>query len=428
MFNYFLYFKYENSEQKYSKYIYYLILCFIVSVFFKSSPAISNGAILAIVILSLFSFNKNNITNRIYLYLGFIAFFLLETLSLIYTNNFNEGLSFLSLRFPFLLFALAFSFIQLSKKHLMKILLFYCLITTFVSVISFFYGVYLTFKFSDSGYLYNDNISEYIIGKQAVYFSYYVNVAVFGLFYLLKQFKFKLDKKLLIIGAIFWLFFINFMLACKMAMFSLYLLSGIQFMEYVLIQKKYKELFLVLFGTLIFIFLIVKISPKTFNRFTGIFQIEYQFDNTKNENHFNAEFDKTKWNGTNTRAAIWNCAQEIFKENPILGVGIGDKQTELMEKFKQHHFTYAIKTNKNTHNQFLDIVISLGLVGLIIFLITYFIIPIWYLFKSKSYFSIYVFICLLFSLLTENMFDRYQGVILISFMLPFVIKLEEKTL
>ena len=158
------------------------------------------------------------------------------------------------------------------------------------------------------------------------------------------------------------------------------------------------------------------------NRFNGTTQINYQFDNKNVENHYNAEYDPAKWNGTNTRLAIWTCAYEIVKENPILGTGLGDRTTVLMDKYKEKHFLYAINTKKNTHNQYLDILISMGIIGLLLFLILYFIFPAYIYIKEKNYFALYILLVLAICMFTENMFDRYQGLILI----PFILVLSEK--
>lgn len=75
------------------------------------------------------------------------------------------------------------------------------------------------------------------------------------------------------------------------------------------------------------------------------------------------------------RVAFWQVSYEIFKENPIIGVGIGDYRetfARTLEKEKFKEFPKDMKTfmsNTHAHNQFLMIIIQIGIVGLIIMLL-----------------------------------------------------------
>ena len=238
------YFKFDSEKvtSKYSIYIYYLILLYISSIFLKSSPAISNIAMGLILILSILSFKKNNISSSIFVISGFILFFIFQIISLIYTDNIQEGLVVLSLRLPLLLFSIAFIGIRFSKNTCLKIILFYSLVTTILSLVGFVNGLYLTHKFSDTGFLYNDNISALLFEKQAVFFGLYVNIAIYGVFEYLRNQPANEKLKPILYVSLVWLFFINFMLASKMAMFSLYAITGSQLLIHLIKKNKFKEL------------------------------------------------------------------------------------------------------------------------------------------------------------------------------------------
>ena len=76
----------------------------------------------------------------------------------------------------------------------------------------------------------------------------------------------------------------------------------------------------------------------------------------------------------------------------------------------------------------LDVLISMGLIGLLIFLVIYLFIPCYYFFKTRAYFSLALFLCSMLCLFTENMFDRYQGEIILAFILPLGVNIAfEKT-
>lgn len=75
------------------------------------------------------------------------------------------------------------------------------------------------------------------------------------------------------------------------------------------------------------------------------------------------------------RVAFWQVSYEIFKENPILGVGVGDYReafTKTLQKEKFKKFPISMKnfmSNTHAHNQFLMTIVQMGIIGLIIMLL-----------------------------------------------------------
>lgn len=404
---------------------YYALLIYILSLFSEYIPVISNVMMGFVLIISLvFAFKKGAgpLFRKNKVLWGILLFFLLELISGILSNNQQEGLRQLSNVLPFLMFAISFCFLEFSQKNWNRLLFFFAAATTLASVIGFGYGAYLAAKTHDNGFLYNDNICL-ILGKQAVYFAFYVSVAILIFIFQLTQNTGEQKSKGLIYLSIVWLFVTIFLLASRTAMFSL-LLILCSYLGYTLLQrKKYMEISLLFFSLVIGGVVLIKLFPKTLNRFKGTTETEYRFDNENMENHFNADFDKNKWNSSNTRAAIWACAIEVWKESPITGVGFGDKTDELKKKYEEKNFRFAIITNKNTHNQYLDILIGMGIIGLVCFLLCYVIYPLVIFVKRKQAFAIMIFLLMALCLITENMFARYQGIVLLAFLLPLASKI-----
>jgi O-antigen ligase len=69
-----------------------------------------------------------------------------------------------------------------------------------------------------------------------------------------------------------------------------------------------------------------------------------------------------------TRSLIWKSAFGVIKSNLILGVGTGDASYELKKEFKKRGYVDGYYDNLNAHNQFLEILLENGIIGLIIFL------------------------------------------------------------
>lgn len=425
MNNYFLSEKNE-IKNKINLVLYFTILAYIISLFLKDAPVISNILMALILILSFFSPSDHTKWQRILknkISVGIIIFYLYQVLSVALSANMKSGVAILMLRLPLLILPLAFCFIDFEKRTWNKIVLFFAIATTIASIIGFAFGVYLSIKENDSGNLYNDNISDFI-GKQAVYFALYVGVAIMVFVIQLKEQPPIIQRyRFWVYSAVVWLLFITFMLASRTAMIGLLFILIIYILKSSIERKKIMEAALLVFCILIGSVIISKIFPKILNKFKGTTEITFQFDNKNVENHFNAEYDETKWNGTNTRAAIWTCAIDVWKAQPVMGTGLGDRDDELMGKYKVNKFWYGLGSEKNTHNQYLDILMSMGVIGLFVFLITFFIYPFKMFFKQKQFFSITVYLLLAICFLTETMLARYQGLVFISFIMPLAAKM-----
>jgi len=79
---------------------------------------------------------------------------------------------------------------------------------------------------------------------------------------------------------------------------------------------------------------------------------------------------KSSWG---IRAAFWLTTFEIVKENPFIGVGIGDYMQETKKeiekvKYDPAKFDKEFMSTNTPHNQFLLIVLQSGLIGLFLFL------------------------------------------------------------
>jgi O-antigen ligase len=69
------------------------------------------------------------------------------------------------------------------------------------------------------------------------------------------------------------------------------------------------------------------------------------------------------------RLLIWKSALGVIKQNIIFGVGTGDASKELKQEFKVRGYVNGFYDNLNAHNQFLEVLLENGLIGLTLFLI-----------------------------------------------------------
>ncbi|WP_333820788.1 O-antigen ligase family protein [Ohtaekwangia sp.] len=109
------------------------------------------------------------------------------------------------------------------------------------------------------------------------------------------------------------------------------------------------------------------------------------------------------------RLQLWKNAVELFKERPLTGWGLSGAEKALQAATHQ-----TGSQRFNTHNQYLMLLISGGLLGIIFFLAaysTYIISSI----RAADYIYTVFLITILLGLLTENLLSRHAGVVLYSF-------------
>ena len=119
---------------------------------------------------------------------------------------------------------------------------------------------------------------------------------------------------------------------------------------------------------------------------------------------------------------IWNSVNNILKKNIVFGVGTGDIQSELNKEYIKTGNSKLAEGNFNSHNQFIEVILEHGLIGLVIFLSAFGMM--FYLAYSEKNILYTMFLVIVFtSFLFETMLNRLGGVsffALFSFLLIHV--------
>ena len=120
------------------------------------------------------------------------------------------------------------------------------------------------------------------------------------------------------------------------------------------------------------------------------------------------------YNSMNVRSGIWNCSLELIKENWLNGIGSGNIQNKLNNCYEKFNTNAYLEIDYNTHNEYFNILLSLGVLGLITFLILLLTLGYYALKKKEAlFFSFIILITLCFS--TENILDRQAGIVFFAF-------------
>ena len=109
------------------------------------------------------------------------------------------------------------------------------------------------------------------------------------------------------------------------------------------------------------------------------------------------------------RLVIWKSALEIASKNFLLGVGIGDVREELSEEFLRIGEVQMAKDRFNAHNQFLEVLLENGIIGLIIF-ISIFVCMFYIAFSDKNLLYIIFILMTLMFFMFETVLYRLAGV------------------
>lgn len=404
------------------KILYFGIAAFFISLLLPDMPVVNNIVIGGIV-LNCFLYNslaeKKDLLWKRKEILLMILFYGLHLVSAFFSVNRQEALEMLVLRVPLLAFPLSIGLISIRSALKDRILLFFSIIITLTAIACLLYAVYQYRKFNDAGYLYDDSLTA-LIRKQSIYFALLVNLTLFSYAYLLLKPSFKIHYKVLLYPAIAFLLVFHFMLASRIGITTLYL-SLLLFAVFHFIQKKaFLKGGLLIGGLLAGAFLLLTLFPKTLNRFRELNYTEYEFSHHGVESHYNMQLTADQWNGANLRLALWKCGWELSLRHWLVGVQLGDKQEKLREMYKEKHFDFAYDSNRNMHNNYLDVLSTFGVIGFLVFLLGYFVLPLAGALKNRDILGLVIIAAFAAALITETYMDRSIGCLLLAFFLCFI--------
>jgi O-antigen ligase len=339
----------------------------------------------------------------------FVAFYLLHVFSLIYTENMSEGLKNLGQKIMMLAFPLIIgsSSGQLTKKEFNNILITFVGSTLVVSLVCLGYGFFKFLTENTTAYLLHEGLISLLGAMQSVYLAIYVCFSTSVLIYFLLTHPYSKKAQIGLILLVVYFFSFTILTGARTATLALIVIlfgGGYYY------SRKIKQRF----AFLIFIVLLIAIGagmsmriPALRERITAIAESKLYFDPKEN----NA-------NGLTLRLVKWQCSLEAIRSNPIFGVGIGDAQDHLQECYERKNF-WGRLYRFNSHNEYLQSALGLGLVGLLL-LLCCMACPLWMAFKAGRYLYVMFLVLISLAFLTESMLERKQGIIFYSFINSFL--------
>ncbi|MFT3934285.1 MAG: O-antigen ligase family protein [Chitinophagaceae bacterium] len=404
------------------KNLYHLLLFFFFSIYMPHVSWLYN---VAMWLVFLYCFLFNSIKEKLVLLkqrkamLLMALFFLFNCISLLWSSNIDEGVSWIGIRISLLAFPISIGSIYINALLRERLWYAFLVATCAGAIVSIIHASFLAIQQQDLSLLYNDNLSEYV-NLQSIYFAMLINLALFGLVSLQVNKSFLVGRYTWLIALII-LLPVHFLLASRIAITILYG-TILLFAAFVIVYKKMlKQGIMLVAGLLLAAFLLLQLFPKTINRFKELGYTHYNYSSTAPESHFNMALTPEQWNGANLRLAVWSCAWEGIKESFLFGTGIGDTMDELKKQYAAKGFTFGITTNRNVHSTYLDIWISMGLIGLLIFIAGFFILPYMQCIQYRDLYGLLVLTALMLSTISEVYLNRTTGNTILAFFICFIV-------
>jgi O-antigen ligase len=385
-----------------------LILSFLaISLFFKAG-FMSAGMIL-VTLAGLISFRKNKFctdfknNKKVLLLFGLFAIYLLAA---VFSEKNADTFDSVIKKIPLLLIPLGVLFIGSLDNDIhrtvFKSYVFACFVASLVCLIWAIVTIISNNSFSivtpDRKYYYFSYL--YLtspLGITPIYLSLLFNMASLILFY-----KQTFRSKSIQYALILWIGVFIFLIASKVGIIALIIISILKAYAFIKNSVHKKIAILIIPVAIILVGLSIYKLPFLKERFLASFKFDYH-----------QEFGHL-WTSNGYRLAIWSCTFETVKKEPLFGFGPGNGQKALQNTFREKGFIWGVRQSFNAHNDFLSIMLDVGIVGVLILVV----LILWSGFESfklNDMFSLSFIIMITTYFMTESILLRQRGLIFISF-------------
>jgi len=394
------------QEKGYFTYIAALISVFVLAIHVKYLPPFMILWVICWIFENYKQFNRLRdvgSSNKV-LFGIFIAFYLWQAVSLFYSTDFRTGYGNLFSRLSLLLFPLVLTFPgEMIKQNIIKLLRVFAAGAFLFMLFCFSYALYTSVNFQDGSLVFNFHPKDFpwqnyffwnllVISRHPTYISMYLTLAM------IICFESWFDTALKTSGKIFWLmvggflFITQYFVSSKVGIFLNLFLTPLYFLI------KFKELKRYRFAWIWFVLILVAVSPIILKNQ----RIDYLYGSILNKQvgYFRKQ---------DPRILIWKSAIILSGKNLLFGQGIGDAREELSREYERIGAFEMAKERLNAHNQFLEVLLENGIIGLIIFLSIFVYMSYLALSRRNILLGAFIIMMLIFFMF-ESMLNRLAGV------------------
>ncbi|WP_378180264.1 O-antigen ligase family protein [Aquimarina sp. SS2-1] len=342
---------------------------------------------------------------KVLMVLGSLLF--ISSLSLFYSNDVRLGFKYILRLSPVILIVL----VLLIKKtavlkidQLYKILLVY-VISLFVLLLFLYFNFYAQINDNDiSPWELRSHIEEWT-NVHGTYLSMWIGMGILILIWLFQKFFIKIWMKM--IGVLFFICFYYwlYIIGARMPFFATVVSSILLFSFSLKVPLKFISIgFLIagISGFILFGYQIYSKVEELSNYENAIPPGKYENTNPLISNE-------------NIRSVIYYCSLKNIVEKPFFGYGVGSVNQKMQECYdREFSQTDLFKRFQfNSHSQYLQVILSSGLIGFLLYVISLVILTKWSFRCIKLHFGFLILILLCFTF--ENILYRHDGIIFFSF-------------
>lgn len=391
---------------------YYALILSLVAFLLPLHQRFVPPAIIALTGLSFLCHNEYRSLVKNKISIALITLYVLYLIGMIYTENINSGKFDLEVKLSILIFPIALlPILLLNREQLLKCFVFFIWGCIVASILCLLIAAkeyrWEQMRLATNQYTLNNGINLFLGSRFSFflhpsYFSMYIS---FGLSIMMFGNIPGFMNRFYIKWPIIVLFIIMIvLLASKAGIFVLFALVLIY-----IIKMRSIKLTILLLGVFISSFIVLyNFAPEFALRFIG-------FASVISEN----KVESSSTESSTARVLVWDSSLKIIKENVVFGCGTGDVKTELNKVYKEKNYLGLLQKELNAHNQFLQTMLAIGLIGLLI-LIYIFIATIRVFVKHRSVLGILLVFILLSNFAVESMLETQAGVVFFAFWLSIM--------
>ena len=360
--------------------------------------------ILILIIVWIFS-PKQNFKKVIWPILVFSGIYLFHALGLIYSSNLDAGLTDMIQKLSLLLFpVMVGTAVPMDRQDYRNTMGAFVIGTVAATLIG--YGTSWV-SYSQTNDLDAFYMSDFSPFHHPSYLAMYMNMAIFILVF--NTYKRKLSRGM---EFIYWLgvLFLSLSLifpASKMGLLTFVILViSIVFVASKLKKIVSRQSFLLLATSVLFVLFYLN-DPIAKSR------VERAISVTKDKAEDNMDKERSQVESSTARLLVWGVALDEIQKHP-LGVGTGDTQELLVEKYLERGYEEIAEMRLNPHNTYLELALEVGIIALIWFVFSL-VFPLRMILLDQNW--IYGFFILNVSLnfMVESMLEGQSGVVFFAY-------------
>lgn len=396
----------------------HFFLCILLAFFMPILPLAMPVLIILLAANRLTCFRSSGVSRsrseKIVLFF-FLALYISYLVGLLYTTNLSSGLRDLETKLSILILPLIFFFgwkmDNARYKQVLWALVWGCTVSAIYSYISSYFDYVAGKEGEAAGVpgMWNFGINHWLSSRLTKHFhpsylSMYVNLAIMAIFYISDwpRKSVRTGHYLLVIFLVVFVFFIN----AKSGLVFLAMLIMLYLYVLIFRMKKIKEAVVAAVGfTMVGAVLWIAAPEFALKIKAAVNALTGQGVSTRTDDSSAA------------RRIIWSASSEVIRENFPQGAGTGDVKDELLEKYGEMGFEMGVREKLNSHNQFFQTTVAIGMHGLLL-LCACLLYPAMLALHRRNYFQILLAALLIINFITESMLETQAGVVFFAFFAP----------